>query len=401
MKIKYIIPIILLLLISCAKNTIHYHKEPFIKVAVLHKANKITISSTSDYYIKSSNGVLKLSKNNEVIFYKGIEPNVYIDGKKKIKKLYYTVKIIPKGGILNVNGRMYRGELWVMKDADNYLLVVNYLPIEKYLMGVVPSEIGHLNKDKIEASKAQAVAARTYAISHFKKHYDMGYDIECTVADQVYNGVSAEDKITNKAIIQTRGIVALYDNKPIDAKYHSTCGGYTANNEDEWGGAPVPYLRGVEDASGCLFFKHYYCEDSKHFSWAHKFKKKDFYILVSRNFSDMKGRKIKIKSVKIKNTDKYGRVKSIELKSDKGKKYIIKGLDIRKIFKGVNAPGNILRSRLFKIKKHFNTITIEGKGFGHGVGMCQYGAMGMAEDGKNYKEILKHYYKGIQLKKLY
>jgi len=207
--------------------------------------------------------------------------------------------------------------------------------------------------------------------------------------------------LASKAVDETRGIVALYDGKPIDAKYHSTCGGFTSDNENEWQGSPVGYLRGGNDGYGCIFARKSYCADSKHSNWEHAFDKEVFINIIDSNAKKITKIDGNIKSIRIKDKDKYGRVISVSLLSTTGSEYSIKGLNIRKLFSGVDAPGGFLRSRYFKILKKGDKIVIAGKGFGHGVGMCQYGAMGMAEKKNGYQKILKHYYRGITLRKLY
>ncbi|MDD3804622.1 MAG: SpoIID/LytB domain-containing protein, partial [bacterium] len=303
-------------------------------------------------------------------------------------------------GVFSYNGMLYRGHLMIRKDADNLLLPINKLLMEDYLKGVVPAEIGKLKKNMIEASKAQAVAARTYAFAHLRKHEDMGYDLECTVQDQVYRGYLLEDSLTNEAIESTKGIVAYYKNSPIDAKYHSTCGGHTSSNEDEWGGPPAPYLRGRFDGEGCLF-KRVYCSQSKHYKWSYEYDRDDFYEMVSGNYSLMKKVNVKAANIFVSKQDKYKRIVELTIEDSSGKKYKVRGLDIRRLFTFEEHLGGMLKSRNFTLDHKKGKIIINGGGFGHGVGMCQYGAMEMAKSGKNYKQILNHYYKGIQLKRIY
>jgi len=390
----------------CAKNNIPDvdKKSNVIDVALVHNAESFKISSNTSFILKASNGSMTLPSGETLYVSYGYEtPYVSIDSGKKINVEYYPLFFYPSNsnGFVYLNGSPYRGAVLAIKDSDNSLLVINRVSIEDYLKGVVPAEIGYLNEKLIEAVKAQAVAARTYAISHIGKNRDMGYDVECTVSDQVYKGVSAEYALASKAVDETRGIVALYDGKPIDAKYHSTCGGFTSDNENEWQGSPVGYLRGGNDGYGCIFARKSYCADSKHSNWEHAFDKEVFINIIDSNAKKITKIDGNIKSIRIKDKDKYGRVISVSLLSTTGSEYSIKGLNIRKLFSGVDAPGGFLRSRYFKILKKGDKIVIAGKGFGHGVGMCQYGAMGMAEKKNGYQKILKHYYRGITLRKLY
>lgn len=143
---------------------------------------------------------------------------------------------------VRLNGKAYRGKIEVFVNARGSLTVVNVVPLEEYLLGVVPSELG---LPQLEAQKAQAVAARTYAIANIGGYGSQGFDMVPTVSSQVYKGVSIETKMGTRAVEETRGIIATYDGKPITAYYTSTCGGRTENSENVFDKAE-PYLRGVE-----------------------------------------------------------------------------------------------------------------------------------------------------------
>lgn len=399
--------LLLTVLTGCSKRTFKDHeKEIVVRIALEHKVKEAFITSKANFKLITQEGDLDLNPNDTCFIYSGYEyPIVYINRNKRIVLRYYPLKFVPteKDGFLIYKGMVYRGEIIFIKDVDNFILPINRLYMEDYLKGVVPAEIGKLDKKRIEALKAQAVAARTYAFGRLNKNYDMGYDLESTVQDQVYRGVLVEDSLVNSAIEMTRGIVALYNGFPIDAKYHSTCGGFTSNNEDEWGGAPSPYLRSVADAQkNCLFgYGKPYCYKSKHFNWGYQFEKDYFYKMVSKNASSIFKRDLQIIKFSIKKYDKHKRVLEVELIDVYGEKYTLKGLNIRKLITFEEHQGGFLKSRLFDFEEKNDKIFIYGKGYGHGVGMCQYGAMEMANQGKNYREILKHYYRGIELKKLY
>lgn len=143
---------------------------------------------------------------------------------------------------VRLNGKAYRGKIEVFVNAKGSLTVVNVVPLEEYLLGVVPAELG---LPQLEAQKAQAVAARTYAIANIGAFGTQGFDMVPTVSSQVYKGVSIETKMGTRAVQETRGVVATYKGKPITAYYTSTCGGRTENSENVFDKAE-PYLRGVE-----------------------------------------------------------------------------------------------------------------------------------------------------------
>lgn len=392
---------------GCAKRNFNdYGKDLVVRIALDHKVKEAFITSKSNFKLITQEGEIEFKANDTCFIYSGYDyPSVYINRNKRIVLKYYPLKFVPtqRDGYLIYKGMVYRGEIIFIKDVDNFTLPINRLYMEDYLKGVVPAEIGKLDKKRIEALKAQSVAARTYAYSRLNKNYDMGYDLESTVQDQVYRGVLVEDSLVNIAIEMTKGVVALYKGVPIDAKYHSTCGGYTSNNEDEWNVNPSLYLRSVVDApKNCIFgYGKPYCSQSKHFNWGYQFEREYFYMMISNNASTIFKKELNIVNFKIKKYDKHKRVVEVELVDKSGEKFLVKGLNIRKLITFEEYQGGFLKSRMFNFEEKDGKIFIYGKGFGHGVGMCQYGAMEMANQGKSYKEILKHYYRGIELKKLY
>ena len=156
--------------------------------------------------------------------------------------------------VVRIGKTDYRGEINLVLNPRGRINVVNVLPLEEYLRGVVPMELSPGVYPEIEALKAQAVAARSYALAHLGRHLDEGFDVVDDTRAQVYGGLSAERELTNRAIDATRGIAAVFENDdrrlvPIEALYTANCGGRTENNEEVFGGKPVPYLRAVSCSS--------------------------------------------------------------------------------------------------------------------------------------------------------
>lgn len=295
-------------------------------------------------------------------------------------------------GSVVVNDKQYRGALEVRK-IDGRIWVINVVNVEDYLKGVVPCEIGSISMQLIEAAKAQAVAARTYAFAHLNQYQDLGFDLYATIQDQVYKGSQAEDDITTAAIRETRGQILVFKNRPIEAKYHSTCGGRTADFQDAWPGEAPPYLRSVR----CR-----YCENSPHYEWK-KVQSKDRFLQNVRHRLKKIGIKIPqhelIKSFRIVRNRRSKRIARLVIVTDRSN-YVVPGYNIRVVFGDASDPGGSLKSNFITIKKKGKTVIIEGKGYGHGVGMCQFGALEMARKGKNYRQILYHYYPGTKIKKI-
>ena len=322
----------------------------------------------------------------------GMKGNKYYKDYRVTQSNSFPFRLEPRDGKININGRDYRGSLEIRK-IDANLWVINVLDMEEYLKGVVPCEIGGVPEKQIEAAKAQAVAARTYAMAHMGQHKDLGFDLYATVQDQVYRGIPCERDITNRAIESTAGEVLLYRSKPIEAKYHSTCGGRTADFNDIWSGNAPPYLRSVS----CR-----YCSNSPHYEWKKELTRKEFFNHLRNRLRKINmniARDELIQSFRLKRNKRSKRVTHFVLVTNK-QEYTIPTYRLRTLFGQPGDPGGLLKSSYVYIKTKGDKVIIEGRGFGHGVGMCQFGALEMAKRGKNYRQILYHYYRGTRIRKM-
>jgi stage II sporulation protein D len=291
----------------------------------------------------------------------------------------------------------FRGSVIIEQDQHGSFMLVNYLDVEDYLRGVVPLEVGRGRDDIVEAVEAQAVAARTYTYKKMSEHQADPFDLVATVADQAYGGVSAESEACNRAIRMTAQQVMVNGDSLIYAYYHSTCGGKTANIEDVWNKAPVPYLRSVDDAD---WHGGAYCVSSGSYTWEEQWPLSQFSSIVNRYSKETFPQNQctgDVRSVTVDSKFRCGRVRQCTVHTSTGD-FSYGGDKLRFIFRR-NAPGwPILKSCLItSVSVASSTLTIQGKGYGHGVGMCQSGAMARARDGQSFKDILKAYYKDIRL----
>lgn len=303
-----------------------------------------------------------------------------------------SVWIFPiEDALISVEGKSYRGKILVVNSGKK-LNVINVLPIEDYLKGVVPHEIGKLDESMIEALKVQAVAARTYAYRHYNSRASLGFDVYATVQDQVYQGSAGETELTNAAIDATKGVVLTSGENFIEAYYHSTCGGYT-DGVEVWGLAPVPYLKSQSDMNA----DSAWCSASSYTSWKKVYSEKELLSMFRANFGEAKavGKSSfgGIQQIEVKSTFPGGRIAELEVLTDKGI-FTVKGDRIRWLFK---ERGKILPSSKFQISKNGKVWVLDGSGFGHGIGMCQMGARARAKAGQNFQEILEAYYPGAEL----
>lgn len=341
-------------------------KEPIVRILIGDEGG--TINSDRKIYIQKGSKVYRVSPGE----IKLVDGKVYRDNQILLDAAPH-VKISFENKRFTFRGLLYRGDLIFKKT-----LVINTLPLESYLYSVVGCEF---NCDEIEAMKAGACAARSYALYHLSS--DKDFDLFSTDLDQVYNGMNSETENSRAACDKTRGMVCVYKGKPINAMYSSVCGGKTASAKDVLG-RDIPYLK----SRSCN-----YCEISSYYSWSNKYSKENFHELVGERIKSIKGKNPGvIKDVRVKKKDGSGRVKEIAVRTDKGE-FLVYGEEIRRLLD--------LKSRAFEIRTQGNWVYINGKGWGHGVGMCAWGAIGMAKKGKNFRDILKYYYRGINIRRLY
>ncbi len=294
---------------------------------------------------------------------------------------------------VGLNKACYNGEFIVTANG-NKLNAINVIDIEDYLRGVVPYEIGKLDESKFEALKAQAVAARTYAYKHFGSRVAQGFDVYADTRDQVYKGLHSATALTDKAVRETDGVVMTYNGEFITAYYHSTCGGET-EGVVTWGRPDHPYLKNKPDLrpDGTPW-----CRESSYSEWTREFTEDELRDLFQINAKEAKANVpsfSSIKSMHIQDTLKSGRIHTLVIETNNGS-FTAKADKIRWLFK---RGGTILPSSFFRIHKNGNEWILKGKGFGHGVGLCQMGARARAQAGQSYIQILTHYYPGITLEK--
>ena len=269
-----------------------------------------------------------------------------------------------------IDDRPFRGEVTLIRTPDNHITVVNNINVEDYIKGVLFHEVSH--HWPMEALKAQAIAARTYAL--YSLNSTKPYDVTNDIYSQVYGGRNSERYRTDLAVDYTRSQVLAYNNKIIPAYFHATCGGMTEDGRELWDLADLPPLRGVP----CSF-----CQASPHFHWKKNFRLKDI-----QDALNLHGHKTSsIKDITIIDRDRSERIEHLKITQKNGEELIIKGKDFRDLM----GP-NILMSNNYDIVMQGYYVDIIGKGWGHGVGLCQWGALGMARQQFNYKQMIAYYY---------
>ena len=382
-----------LILYICPETSLLARQEPIIRVLIKDSSEfRFRADSSSPLLVsgiapreqklrslnlKVNNGQIQWATGSSLLNWSNLPRN------KKV-----LIKSHDPRGIWFGN-RRYRGVL-IVESKSNRLFAVNHLGIERYLMSVVGAE---MPKEWPKAAlKAQAVAARTYALRTLGKKET--FDINSTESTQVYLGIESETASTKKAVNSTRSLVLRYRGELISAVFHSSSGGQTESSGSVWK-YQLPYLISVRD----------YDQHSPKYRWRMAFSPSD----LKRIFLEVGG----VKYIRIIGKSKTGRILRAKVVGPKGQ-LLLSGKQLRRRMrlKSTRAKFFILpyrkdseRSIKFSDQNYSkltsldnnNYLLVKGLGFGHGVGMSQWGAHGMAKKGSNYRQILLHYYRGAKI----
>lgn len=354
---------------------------PQIRVALSsHSAPEIAIRGP--YKAKSFYGDVLLARGESLgpgkISQESLWPKI---GSRQWK--ISAIRLVPEiDGSVYVDNRPYRGELHIIRQPSGAFTLINALDMENYLCGVLAGEMPLYWNN--EVLKAQLIAARTYALWRKKTTTNPYYDLTDSTFSQVYKGKAAETSKARRLVRETGGVILIYDEKILPAFYHSTCGGRTADVSLIW-----PDARTIRPLSG---IKCGFCEHSKFSSWSTSLTSKE---LAERLSPASSGQKIgRIESIGIVERD-YGIVAKLQVLHSEGK-LSLRGAQFRILV----SPTRI-KSPAFEVRKEGERFIFWGRGFGHSVGMCQVGAARMGSRGYSAVEILKHYYPGVRLARIY
>jgi stage II sporulation protein D len=470
--IRYILMVLLLLLLPAVSSA-----SPLVRIGIINGTDTVTISGQRTFQVSrvTDGAAIAAGRAGEKFQLSHKDGQLLVNNRRVESPVVVRLEPGDENEYITVNGRRYRGEIEVQLSVTKKgLVVIETLPLEEYIYGIIVLEISPAWS--MEAVKAQAVAARTYALYHLGKHKKDGFDLCNTTDCQVYGGREAEDPRGNFAVDATRGMVVTYKTKLIPTFFHSSSGGYTENSENVWGNK-TDYLRAVPD----------YDQNNPHYQWNVTFTTEE----ITNRLRSM-GYKIgALQGVKVSPLHNgvndapdrgiSGRVKSVAFLGS-NQTVVLEGKEIRQIFKlnstmfdilptgsqklpseelklatsitigtdkveakqtiEVTAPVKkkkkkkkqqqkvpekaasvtaavtkaepvLLKSgytgpvtHLFTGAPATTLVTFEGRGFGHGLGMSQWGAKAMAEKGPQddctyYLQILKHYYQGVDIIKWY
>ena len=306
--------------------------------------------------------------------------------------------------MISVNQRRYRGSLSILA-ADSGVRIVNRVGVEAYLRGVVPRELGVRGAGDRAALEAQAVAARSYAVARIG-NTTRAYDVAASTTDQVYGGVDAENAVADAAVAATEGLVLTYNGRVVSAPYHSTCGGSTAAADEIWRSQNEPYLQRVSDRIPGT--DRYYCDIAPRFRWERSWRADSLTAVVERYLRSYAqvppGPVGEVRRVDVDSKTPSGRVAALWVETSRGR-YRLRGNDIRYVLR--SPSGELLNSTYFSPEVvsspdgRLTRLTVRGLGYGHGVGMCQWGAIGRARAGQDFRTILRTYFPGTTVARVY
>ena len=384
---------------------------PVVRVGIAVDTTAVTVSAPADFELRRLTGEVlargRAGESWELTRAAGGRVRVARTGGEDEYELPVRVTTVAED-FIDIAGRRYRGHALITARGDDRITAVNVVELEQYLLGVVPREMGRRPASEIEALKAQAVAARTYAVGNLGGRGELGFDYYATIMDQVYGGAADEDSIVSRAVLETRGEIITYQGRPILAYYSSTCGGHTADIQESWPiRPPQPYLRGVSDQIPGT--DHYYCESSSRFHWRTEWTRDQLLAVLGQTLAAHTGNSIttarRVTDVRLTRRPTGGQRAIVELSVD-GHQLTLRGDSIRWVLRPAPGPA-ILNSSLLsalatsRADGQVDRLTIEGGGWGHGIGMCQVGAMGRARAGQSYRDILTAYYTDTSIDRAY
>ena len=377
---------------------------PLLRVGLHASATRPTFTGSHGLSIRDSLGLELGTLPAGVMFEATVQDNLVIlplDGGEVALRSVTLVPLDTAGTVI-VNGRAYRGRLQLVRGGDG-VRVINHVDVEEYLVAVVGAEMGRRAVGEEASLEAQAVASRTYTLRNIGRFGAQGYDLGADVSSQVYGGVATELPMARLAVERTRGEILTLDGEPIEAFYSSTCGGHSEGSGAVFSGGDRSYLPARPDLSpdGTSW-----CAISPAYRWRQQWSGAQIAATLRRTLAAERlstGRATDLREARVLDRTASGRIQRLELVGAAGRT-IVTGAAIRRVLEP--PAGGLLRSNDFTLRitrtgGRIERVEAEGRGYGHGVGMCQWGAIARARAGQGYSEILLSYYPGAELRKIY
>ncbi|MHB1686130.1 MAG: SpoIID/LytB domain-containing protein [Ignavibacteriaceae bacterium] len=379
--------------ITRKENKLASDNSELVKILLDNNYLEISFLVQSPVMLMKENVPTAIVKSgNRLRFYKDGNNLKLTVQDKTFEGKYFQLKSENDEKAVKYKGKSYAGIIKIIC-SGNSVDMINQVPLETYLKGVVAAEMPVGKGDAyFQALKAFAICARTYTITKLGK--GNLFDVYLDTRDQVYDGLSREKALANRAVDDTRNMILTYDDKPAVVFYHASCGGHTANVEDVFPGKNEPYLQGVNDGDPPN------CSIAPHFNWEEKYSD-DKFLQRLKTSGYLERGEYTLQNVEVGKRNSSGRVAellvTVRSSDDQSKNIIIYGNKIRAAIRKAD-DSDILRSTMFDVNFDGTNVTINGKGNGHGVGLCQWGAIYQSTQGKNYKDILSFYFPGTSVR---
>lgn len=359
----------------------------------------------------STNNVLDTLNGNFVAAVKPSGTGLEINGKTFNSQSVTLVPVtVLSDNVSKLSGKSYRGSL-IVSNKNGNISVINMVQLDDYLIGTVPAEMSPTWP--AAALQAQSVAARTYALNSKNRHVDEGFDICNASHCQVYDGTKSETNTTTEAVNSTRGYAMIYNSEPIFAAFHSSSGGMTENIEDVWG-TYLPYLRSVQDDDS----------QSPYHNWSVTYTPaqvermlsgrghnigtlQSIQLMPNASTKAVKSTSGRSNTIKFTGSNGSATLSGVDLRSVMGLKSTMFSISVKQNYSNTKAGSasgehnNLSPNSLKVTGVEGEQIVIDGHGFGHGLGLAQWGAKAMAEQGKTWQNILNHYYTNVSIRKMY
>ncbi len=378
---------------------------PDIRVAVVPGSLSVTVGGGGALMLRGADG------GGLIAIPAGV-PAVIAASREGLRVRFSTEDLVSSGTLIvepadsgspvRLSGRDYRGTV-ILSSVPAGVMAVNVVGLEEYLRGVVGAEMGRRTEQDLAALRAQAIVSRTVAMRRAGQWRIRGYDLLSTVADQAYAGIGFEAPVSDQAVQETAGQVLTFGGRLIDAFFHSTCGGRTADGTEVYAGADRPYLRSIrdQDEGGRAW-----CAISPRFRWQERWTGEAL-ARTLRETLPAAGAPAElaesVRDIRVVDLTPTGRVAHLEIAGEGGG-YTVSGPVARLVLR--SGDGSVLRSATFNLQVsreggRIVQLVAEGAGAGHGVGMCQWGALGRARAGFAAPDILQAYFPGTEITRTY
>ncbi len=382
-------------------------RAPQIKVLLAQVSQIDSLEFNGTFTLQLEEAVYELGKKNKKFF---ISPSqsgfkLYNSNRLFVFSGPDRVQLQPtnaQNARFKFRNKWFKGKIILSLNPEGAISIINQVDLEEYLKSVLVGEMPSNQDSYLEALKAQAICARTYALRRMEQNANKPFHVYADVRDQVYASLKRRTNLADRAVDATRGVVLMFNDDLAQTYFHSTCGGISEDITNYWTTQPIPYLKSRKDVLGEMFT----CQPSPYFRWQRTFTIYELDSLLQKNFkysifpAVVKDTTLVRLTVNVKQRTSSGRVKTLQIALP-DTSFELTNFSIRRFFSKKSKVA--LPSLLFKLEAQNDSIlVIHGGGYGHGVGMCQWGALNMSQLGFKYYDILvNQYFPGTYLKEMY